>query len=163
MQMNEREAMELPEGLNARNSAEPDNTSKNRQAPGEIMCTYVCQLHAAKLGRGHFVWTGRLQLWWSCIRMSHGCINTYWPVSLTCISCKRLGKLVGLHKCENLGANILVCRTQHGFWKRRLWLSKPSSFLDGVAAKMEGGKSVEICYLDFFQAATFKWAKFWNN
>ena len=79
-------------------------------------------------------------------------MENYRPVNLTSVICKCLERLLRLHICRHLEGNGLICPNQHGFTQGRSCLSKLLCFLDEVSTRIEEGREVEICYLDFSKA-----------
>ena len=80
------------------------------------------------------------------------CVRNYRPVSLTCILCKALETIMRMHICSYLDTNNLLSKFQHGFIKGRSCLSNLLCFLDEVTKRLDEGKPVEICYVDFSKA-----------
>ena len=79
-------------------------------------------------------------------------VCNYRPVSLTCILCKVMENIIRSHTCEYLTLNKLIAPTQHGFTKGKSCLTNLLSFLDEVTMRLDEGKVVEVCYLDFSKA-----------
>ncbi|MGL5754740.1 MAG: RNA-directed DNA polymerase [Paraclostridium sp.] len=79
-------------------------------------------------------------------------IKNYRPVSLTCILCKCLEKIIRLHICDHLTKYKLLQECQHGFMKGKSCLTNLLSYLDEVSHRLNEGKKIEVCYLDFSKA-----------
>ncbi|MGL5625068.1 RNA-directed DNA polymerase, partial [Cetobacterium sp.] len=79
-------------------------------------------------------------------------IKNYRPVSLTCILCKCLEKIIRLHICDHLMKQKLLQESQHGFIKGKSCLTNLLSYLDEVSHRLNEGKKIEVCYLDFSKA-----------
>ena len=79
-------------------------------------------------------------------------LKNYRPVSLTSILCKCLEKIVKTHIAQYLRSNSLLSRKQHGFTKGRSCLTNMLCFLNEATARLDEGKRVEVCYLDFSKA-----------
>ena len=77
--------------------------------------------------------------------------GNYRPVSLTSLACKIIesihDKIV-----EFLSVNSLIKDTQHGFWKGRSCLTNLLEFLDIATNSFEGGKQLDVSYLDLSKA-----------
>jgi hypothetical protein len=78
--------------------------------------------------------------------------SNYRPVSLTSVLCKCLERLVRNHICKHLVTNNLLSAAQHGFLKGRSCLTNLLFFLDEITRRLEEGRQVEVCYLDFSKA-----------
>ncbi|CAH8567491.1 unnamed protein product [Dicrocoelium dendriticum] len=76
----------------------------------------------------------------------------YRPVSLTSIMLKCLEKLIRNRICEHLTEHNLIRAEQHGFLKKKSCLTNLLCFLDEITRCLDGGISVEVCYLDFSKA-----------
>ena len=78
--------------------------------------------------------------------------GNYRPVSLTCILCKVLEKVLKKRLLEHLMQFKILKDSQHGFMKGRSCLTNILDFLDDVYDKLDEGKAVDIIYLDFAKA-----------
>ena len=79
-------------------------------------------------------------------------VKHYRPVSLTSILCKCMEKLIRTHVCIHLQQHALLNSAQHGFMKNRSCLTNLLCYLDEVTERIDEGKMVEVCYLDFSKA-----------
>jgi hypothetical protein len=78
--------------------------------------------------------------------------SNYRPVSLTCIICKVLEKIIKSNIIEHLNANRIINDSQHGFTKGRSCLSNLLDFFEEVYDNLDRNNSVDIIYLDFAKA-----------
>ena len=79
-------------------------------------------------------------------------LKNYRPVSLTSILCKCMEKIIREHICKHLHEQSLLNSAQHGFMKNRSCLTNLLCYLDEVTERIDEGKNVEVCYLDFSKA-----------
>ena len=79
-------------------------------------------------------------------------VENYRPVSLTSILCKCLERIIRKQVCTYLISNKLLAPAQHGFVQRRSCLTNLLAFLDEVTNRLDNGRTVEVCYLDFQKA-----------
>jgi hypothetical protein len=81
--------------------------------------------------------------------------NNYFPVSLTCILCKAIKRLVRKQVLEFLEQNNLLSKRQHGFVPRHSCLTQILDAMDilstGQALFYEGG-TVDVIYMDYQKA-----------
>ena len=61
-------------------------------------------------------------------------------------------KLIRTHVCIHLQQHALLNSAQHGFMKNRSCLTNLLCYLDEVTERIDEGKMVEVCYLDFSKA-----------
>ena len=78
--------------------------------------------------------------------------GNYRPVSLTCILCKVLEKIVKERLVNHLTRYNILNDSQHGFIKGRSCLTNILDFLEEVYEKLDEGKAVDVIYLDFAKA-----------
>jgi len=78
--------------------------------------------------------------------------SNYRPVSLTCIICKILEKIIKSNIVEHLIKNEIINDSQHGFMKGRSCLSNLLDFFEEVYENLDKNNSVDIIYLDFAKA-----------
>jgi hypothetical protein len=78
--------------------------------------------------------------------------GNYRPVSLTCILCKVLEKIVKERLLDHLTKYRILKDSQHGFIKGRSCLTNILDFLEEVYEKLDEGKAVDVVYLDFAKA-----------
>lgn len=73
-------------------------------------------------------------------------------MSLTCILCECLEKLIRPHICRHITEYGWLHTAPRGFLKGSSCLPNLLSFLGEVTAKLYEGKVVEVCYLAFWKA-----------
>lgn len=78
--------------------------------------------------------------------------SNYRPVSLTSIIGKCMEKIIRTHICGHLVQHSMLNSAQHGFLKNRSCLTNLLCYLEEVTEKIDEGKIVEVCYLDFSKA-----------
>ncbi|KAK7105260.1 hypothetical protein V1264_016666 [Littorina saxatilis] len=78
--------------------------------------------------------------------------GNYRPVSLTCILCKVMEKLVRSSITQHLEENDLISREQHGFVKGRSCVTHLLEVLDDWTSAMEDGSCIDAIYMDFKKA-----------
>jgi hypothetical protein len=76
----------------------------------------------------------------------------YRPVSLTCIICKVMEKLIKKAITSHLMVHNIITETQHGFRKDKSCLSNLLDFFEEIYDCLDKGNSVDILYLDFAKA-----------
>ena len=78
--------------------------------------------------------------------------SNYRPVSLTCIICKVMEKIVKEDIIDHLKRNNIIRDSQHGFIRGRSCLTNLLDFFEEIYEHMDGGSPVDIIYLDFAKA-----------
>ena len=78
--------------------------------------------------------------------------NNYRPVSLTCVICKVMEKLVRKALTVHLEQNDIVTREQHGFVSGRLCITQLLEVMDSWTEVVDEGGSVDVIYTDFEKA-----------
>jgi len=78
--------------------------------------------------------------------------SNYRPVSLTCIICKVLERIVKERMVEHLNKNRLINNSQHDFTKGRSCLTNLLDFFEEVYDELDRNNSVDLVYLDFAKA-----------
>ena len=78
--------------------------------------------------------------------------NNYRPVSLTCIVCKVMEKLVRKARMDHLKKNDTVTREQHGFVSGRSCITHLLEVMDSWTEVVNEGGSVDVIYTDFQKA-----------
>ena len=78
--------------------------------------------------------------------------GNYRPVSLTCISCKLLEGILKEDIMAHLGRNRLINASQHGFMKNKSCATNLLEFVEKITEAADGGKSIDVIYLDFAKA-----------
>ena len=81
--------------------------------------------------------------------------GNYRPVSLTCILCKLMEKIIREHVIEHLQVNKLISRQQHGFTKGRSCVTQLLDVMDAWTEILDEGGSIDIIYIDFMKAFDF--------
>ena len=76
----------------------------------------------------------------------------YRPVSLTCIICKLLERIIRNRLYNHLIRNNLINNSQHGFMSDRSTQTNLIEFLDWITNEIDKGEAVDIVYLDFSKA-----------
>ncbi|KAL8594440.1 hypothetical protein ACOMHN_018148 [Nucella lapillus] len=76
----------------------------------------------------------------------------YRPVSLTCILCKVMEKLIRENVIKHLDENVLISRQQHGFVQGRSCVTQLLDVMDAWTEILDAGGSVDIIYMDFMKA-----------
>ncbi|MGL5707124.1 MAG: reverse transcriptase family protein, partial [Aeromonas sp.] len=83
---------------------------------------------------------------------STGNVANYRPVSLTCVLCKIFERIIRDHVCKYAVGQSFLGENQHGFRKGRSCLTNLLKFLDLATQRLDEGKPIEVCYLDFSKA-----------
>ena len=83
---------------------------------------------------------------------SKAAVNNYRPVSLTCVLCKVLEKIVRAKILDHLIANDIISPHQHGFVPGRSCITQLLEALDEWTKILEENGSVDIIYTDFQKA-----------
>ena len=83
---------------------------------------------------------------------SKSAVNNYRPVSLTCILCKLLEKLVRKHIMQHLVDNDLISQHQHGFVPGRSCTTQLLEALDSWTEIVDSGGGVDVIYMDYQKA-----------
>ena len=78
--------------------------------------------------------------------------GNYRPVSLTCIVCKIMEKLVRVKIVQHLSKFNLISRDQHGFVKGRSCSTQLLEVLDAWTEALDDGGCVDVIYMDFQKA-----------
>ena len=78
--------------------------------------------------------------------------SNYRPVSLTCIACKVMEKVVRARVMKHLQDNNLISMEQHGFVPGRSTITQLLEVLDMWTNIIEEGGSVDIIYMDYQKA-----------
>ena len=78
--------------------------------------------------------------------------GNYRPVSLTCVLCKVMEKLVRQSVVEHLEQNKLISDEQHGFVRGRSCITQLLDVLDDWTTALEEGYSIDAIYMDFRKA-----------
>src|SRR6218665_4093577 len=88
--------------------------------------------------------------------------GNYRPVSLTCIVCKVMERIIKNDMTEHLAEYNVINNNQHGFTITNLL-----EFLEEVYEKLDEGRAVDVIYLDFAKALTrfpnTDWVKRWKR
>ena len=83
---------------------------------------------------------------------SKGDPSNYRPVSLTCIFCKLLEKIIRGKMTLHLAQQNLLNKSQHGFMENRSTQTNLIEFLDQILDYIDNGDNIDIVYLDFSKA-----------
>jgi len=78
--------------------------------------------------------------------------ENYRPVSLTCIACKVMERIIKNDMTEHLSEYNVINNSQHGFTKGRACLTNLLEFLEEVYEKLDEGRAVDMIYLDLAKA-----------
>ena len=78
--------------------------------------------------------------------------SNYRPVSLTCVVCKVLERIIKDSIWEHLNKYRLIRDTQHGFRSGRSCLTNLLEFLEYITKQLDEGNSIDVIYLDFSKA-----------
>ena len=78
--------------------------------------------------------------------------DNYRPVSLTCVVCKVMEKLVRKALMDHLEENDIVTREQHGFVSGRSCIAHLLEVMDSWTEVVNEGGSVDVIYTDFQKA-----------
>jgi hypothetical protein len=78
--------------------------------------------------------------------------NNYRPVSLTCIICKTMEKLVREQILDHLQKNNLITKNQHGFVPGRSTITQLLECLDIWTSILDEGGTVDAIYMDYQKA-----------
>lgn len=83
---------------------------------------------------------------------SKSILGNYRPVSLTCVLCKVMEKIICDAIIEYLKLYDLIRRSQHGFMRSRSTLTNLLAYLEELTKIMDAGHSLDVVYLDFLKA-----------
>ena len=78
--------------------------------------------------------------------------GNYRPVSLTCITCKVLEKIIRDAIVKHFTQNKLYSECQHGFRTKRSCITQLLEAMEYFTSKLDIGESVDVIYLDFKKA-----------
>ena len=78
--------------------------------------------------------------------------NNYRPVSLTCILCKLMEKLIREKIVDHLERNDLISNKQHGFFSGRSCVTQLIDVLDLWTKTLDEGGSIDAIYMDYQKA-----------
>ena len=78
--------------------------------------------------------------------------SNYRPVSLTCIICKVMEKIIQLELMNHIRHHSILINSQHGFVQRRSCLTNLLDCFENVYTHLDKGSPVDIVYLDFAKA-----------
>ncbi len=78
--------------------------------------------------------------------------GNYRPVSLTSVPGKVMEALVKEELVAHLDRHKLLKKSQHGFMKGRSCTTNLLEFLETVTNVLDGGKCIDVIYLDFSKA-----------
>ena len=78
--------------------------------------------------------------------------GNYRPVSLTSVPCRILESLIKDELMKHLTDNKLIKDSQHGFMQGKSCSTNLVEFLEKVTKTVDGGKPVDVFYLDFAKA-----------
>ena len=152
--VNEADVLRELKTLNKHKSAGPDGIHPAIVQPlAEILAAPVTELFRESLQQGSLPddWLKATVVALHKAGSRHKAEN-YRPVSLTSILCKCLERLVRAKICEHLVLHCLITPAQHGFVKKKSCLTNLLVFLDEVTRRLDEGRPVEVCYLDFSKA-----------
>ena len=76
----------------------------------------------------------------------------YRPVSLTCVSCKMLERIVKEALTKHVEENNLIDNAQHGFRAKRSPMTNLVEFNNVTTKWLDEGKAYDVLYLDFAKA-----------
>ena len=79
-------------------------------------------------------------------------VNNYRPVSLTCVICKTMEKIVREQILQHLSKNNIISPHQHGFVPGRSCMTQLLESMDDWTSILEEGGSVDVIYTDFQKA-----------
>ena len=78
--------------------------------------------------------------------------SNYWPVSLTCISCKMFEHIFVSNIMRHLDTNNILTDCQHGFRPRRSCETQLITLVDELVKSLNKGKQHDLAILDFSKA-----------
>ena len=78
--------------------------------------------------------------------------GNYRPVSLTCVLCKVMEKIICDAIIEHLKLYDLIRRSQHGFMRSKSTLTNLLAYLEDLTKIMDQGLALDVVYLDFSKA-----------
>ena len=78
--------------------------------------------------------------------------ENYRPISLTCVPCKLMEKLVRDIIVRHMTENNLFSNAQHGFIKGKSCVTQLLEFLEDITQSIDNGDEVDVIYLDFCKA-----------
>ena len=154
LDVSEEQVLKILNGLQTSKSPGPDGIHPAIIKPiADIIVTPICKLYQMSLDQGV------LPVDWKTAAViarhkggNKADVKNYRPISLTSILCKGLEKIVKSHVVKHLEEYHLMSKTQHGFVKQRSCLTNLLCFLEEVTSKLDEGKKIEVCYLDFSKA-----------
>ena len=78
--------------------------------------------------------------------------SNYWPVSLTCISCKLIEHIICSSLMQHLTKHNILYQLQHGFRDKRSCESQVIEFVNGIAFNVQKGHQNDVVVMDFAKA-----------
>ena len=153
-EITEEEVMKLLKDLNINKASGPDGI------PPRILSIAATELSVpiAILFRKSLV-SGTLPSEWKMAYVTpifkkgnKSSVNNYRPVSLTCVVCKLMEKIVRKHIMEHFVNNNLISKHQHGFVPRRSCITQLLEVLDSWTETLDEGGSIDIVYMDYQKA-----------
>ena len=79
-----------------------------------------------------------------------GDVSNYRPISLTCVACKIMERVIAQRIYSHLTSNNLLSHAQHGFVKQRSTCTNLLEFVNDWTILVQNKKAVTIAYIDFF-------------
>jgi len=79
-------------------------------------------------------------------------LSNYRPISITCVLCKLLERIVVNRIYSHLAENNLLCTEQHGFVRGRSTLTNLLESLNDWTRNIDDKRSTVVIYVDFSNA-----------
>lgn len=83
-------------------------------------------------------------------KRDHGLsVDSYLPVSLTCMVCKIMEKLLRDDEVSYVDTNNLISEKQHGFVNKRPYITQLLDIADTWKKILDDSGSIDVTYTDF--------------
>lgn len=81
-----------------------------------------------------------------------GDVTNYRPISLTCVACKLMERVIAKHVYTHLADNNLLSQAQHGFVRGHSTCTNLLECMNDWTLSVQDRKSVVVAYIDFSRA-----------
>ena len=152
--ISEEEVRKIPAGLHVDKAAGPDQISPVILTQAADLLSYpVTKLFERSIEEGNVPQD------WRCATVtpifkkgSRAEACNYRPVSLTCILCKCMEKIIRRHAVKHVEDSNLISKDQHGFVSGRSCTTQLLEVMDEWTEILDDGGSIDAIYMDFQKA-----------